>query len=271
MNIPLKVIITFFLIGCIQISHAQEKPAASSTDAAELAKKLANPIASLISVPFQNNSDYGIGDNRGSRNTMNIQPVVPIKLSKNLNLITRIIMPIITQYNITGIGEKQNGIGDFVLSGFLSPSNSKNGFTWGAGPVFLLPVGSSDYTTKKFGVGPTAVALKQFNGWTVGGLINQIWSVAGSSERSDVSQMFFQPFVIYNWKSGAGIGGNFEWTENWKANTTVIWFNPTISALTSLGKQKAQFVIGPRFNVAAPDGAKADMGWRAAVFFLFPK
>ncbi len=262
---------TLALTSCIQLAYAQDKPVAAPTEAAELAKKLANPIASLISVPFQNNTDYGIGNNKGSRNTMNIQPVVPITLSKNLNLITRIIIPVITQYNVTGAGEKQNGIGDFVLSGFLSPSNSKNGFTWGAGTVFLIPVGSSDYTTKKFGVGPTAVALKQFHGWTVGGLINQIWSVAGSSTRSDVSQMFVQPFFNYNWKSGAGIGGNFEWTQNWKASTSLVWFNPTISALTSLGKQKTQFVIGPRFNLAAPDGAKADLGWRAAVVFLFPK
>ncbi|HPM31928.1 MAG TPA: hypothetical protein PLJ60_16450 [Chryseolinea sp.] len=98
-----------------------------------------------------------------------------------------------------------------------------------------------------------------------------MWSVAGGSECSDVSQMFVQPFFNYNWKSGAGIGGNFEWTQYWNANTTVIWFNPNISAVTSLGKQKTQFVIGPRFNVSAPDGAKADLGWRAAIVFLFPK
>ncbi len=244
----------------------------AQTSAEELAKKLANPIASLISVPFQNNTDYGIGSLKGSRNTMNFQPVIPISLSKNLNMITRVVLPVVTQYNITGLGNKENGLGDAVMSAFFSPKNSKNGITWGAGPVLLLPIGTNDYLTgKKFGIGPTIVALKQMNGWTIGGLMNQIWSVTGSSTRSDISQMFLQPFVTYNWKTGAGIGGSFEWTQNWKASTSTIWFNPNISAVTSLGKQKTQFAIGPRFNLAAPSGSNTDWGWRASVVFLFPK
>ncbi|HEX5155084.1 MAG TPA: hypothetical protein VFW07_26755 [Parafilimonas sp.] len=144
--------ITGFLFVCNSVFAQQ--------DAAELAKKLSNPISSLISVPFQNNTDYGIGDLKGSRNTMNIQPVVPLSLTPKLNLITRIIMPVTTQYNITGAGEKQSGLGDFVLSGFISPKATKNGITWGAGPVFLLATGTNDYfATKKFGIRPTAVAL----------------------------------------------------------------------------------------------------------------
>ncbi|MBB6326547.1 hypothetical protein FHS59_002175 [Algoriphagus iocasae] len=252
-----------FSLG-VSISYAQD-------DAAELAKKLANPISSLISVPFQNNTDYGIGSWQGTRNTMNIQPVVPISINKNINMITRIVVPVITQYNITAPGEKQAGLGDAVMSAFFSPTNSEK-LTWGVGPALLLPVGTNDFlTTKKFGMGPTAVALKQTNGWTIGGLINQIWSVAGSADRPDVSQMFVQPFVVYNWKSGAGLGANMEWTQNWKASTSTVWLNPTISAVTSLGKQKTQFVVGPRLNLAAPDGGKADWGWRAVVIFLFPK
>lgn len=185
-------------------------------------------------------------------------------------MITRVVLPIITQYNITGEGQKQNGIGDAVMSAFFSPVNSEK-LTWGVGPAFLLPVGSDAFSTRKFGMGPTAVALKQFNGWTVGGLVNQIWSVAGNESRADVSQMFVQPFVNYNWKSGAGIGMNMEWTQNWKASTTLIWLNPVVTAVTSLGNQKAQFGLGPRFNLAAPEGAKADWGWRAVFVLLFPK
>ncbi|HEY6504733.1 MAG TPA: hypothetical protein VIZ28_12210 [Chitinophagaceae bacterium] len=241
-------------------------------DAAELAKKLANPISSLISVPFQNNSDYGIGDRNGSRNTMNFQPVVPIGLSKNLNLITRYIIPITTQYNITGAGEKQNGLSDAVVSAFFSPANSKNGFTWGAGPVFLLPIGTNDYlTSKKFGIGPTIVALKQVKGWTYGVLANQIWSIAGSDSRPDVNQMFLQPFLAHNWKTGAGIAINFEYTQNWESNTSTVFFNPVVNGVTSIGKQKVQLAVGPRINIAAPDGSKADWGWRAVMVLLFPK
>lgn len=241
-------------------------------EAAELAKKLANPIASLISLPLQNNTDYGIGDLNGTRNTMNVQPVAPFSIGEDWNLITRVILPVVTQYNITGLGEKESGLSDAVLSGFFSPKESKNGLTWGVGPALLLPIGTNDFlTTKKFGVGPTAVALKQTNGWTIGGLVNQIWSVVGDEDRADVNQMFLQPFVVYNWKSGAGLGGNMELTQNWETETTTLWLNPTLSGVTNLGKQKVQLVIGPRFNLAAPDGAKADLGWRAVLVFLFPK
>lgn len=238
----------------------------------ELAKKLSNPIASLISVPFQNNTDYGIGPNNGSRNTMNFQPVVPISISENWNMIGRIILPIVTQNNITSLGAKENGLSDAVLSAFFSPKNSKNGITWGAGPVFLIPTGTDDFlTTKKFGVGPTGVILKQSGGWTYGALANQIWSVAGSDDRPDVNQLFVQPFFTYNWKSGAGLGATMEMTQNWEASTTTIWLTPTVSGLTSIGKQKVSLIIGPRFNLAAPDGNKADWGWRAVVIFIFPK
>src|SRR4030065_2546002 len=100
--------------------------------AEELAKKLSNPIASLISVPFQNNTDMGISDNFGIKNTLNIQPVIPIKVSDNLNLITRYIVPVIAQYNITGYQQDEFGLGDAVISAFISPTES--GITWGGGP-----------------------------------------------------------------------------------------------------------------------------------------
>jgi len=115
-------------------------------DASELAKKLSNPIASLISVPLQNNMDVGIGEFKGTRNTLNIQPVIPLSLSENLNLITRVILPVMTQYNVSGAGTSQRGLGDAVVSGFVSPKVSK--VTWGAGPVFLVPTGADDFSAK---------------------------------------------------------------------------------------------------------------------------
>jgi len=265
---------TWLLIGLLMITFSINTQAQneSGSDAAELAKKLSNPIASLISVPFQNNTDWGIGALNGSRNTLNIQPVIPLGLSEKTNLIVRWVQPVISQYNITGEGTHQSGLGDAVVSAFFSPAESKNGITWGAGPVLLVPTATNDYLgTKKLGAGPTAVALIQKSGFTFGALLNQVWSIAGDDDRSDISSMFFQPFFSYNWKTGAGIGANFEMTQDWKGNNTVLWFNPILTAVTSLGKQKTQFAIGPRLNLAAPDGAKADLGVRAVVVFLFPK
>lgn len=242
-------------------------------DNADLAKQLANPVASLISVPFQNNTDMGIGSFNGVRNTMNVQPVIPIGISPKWNIIGRIVLPVIAQYNIGKQGSLRAGLSDAVVSAFLSPAESKNGLTWGVGPAFLIPTGTDDaLTTKKFGMGPTAVALMQSKGWTFGALMNQIWSISGPDDRPDVSQLFLQPFVTYNWTSGAGLGVNMEMTQTWRyGGSTVIWLNPVISGVTSLGNQKVSLATGPRFNLAAPGSQKADFGWRAVIIFLFPK
>jgi hypothetical protein len=203
---------------------------------------------------------------------MNIQPVIPIGITENLNLITRVILPVISQQSITGVGNSEFGLGDAVISAFLSPASTKSGLIWGAGPVILAPTATIDFlASKKLGIGPTAVALYQTRGMTFGALANQIWSVAGDAGRADVSMLFFQPFFTYNWKTGAGIGGNFELTQNWSAGTTTLWFNPLFSAVTAMGPQKVQFAMGPRFNLAAPEMNRAKFGVRAVMILLFPK
>jgi hypothetical protein len=248
----------------------QPKPAPSADEAAELAKKLANPIASLISVPFQNNTYYGIGSLKGTQNVLNVQPVVPIKLSDNLNLITRYIIPIVTQYNLTSEGASQSGLSDATLSAFFSPSHTKNGVTWGVGPAFLVPIATDSLLgTGKFGVGPTAVILKQANGFTYGALANQIWSVAGSADRSAVSQLFIQPFFTYNWKSGAGIGIVGSITQNWETKTNSTTITVPFSGITKFGKQIVQLAVGPQFPVSG--NPIASFGWRAQLTLIFPK
>ncbi len=152
MNIK-KIGIAVFILASISTATAQEvTPAPDANEAAELAKKLANPIASLISVPFQNNTDYGIGDLNGTRNVLNVQPVVPITLNENITLITRAIFPVVSQYNITGEGSTQSGLGDAVISGFISPANSS--FTWGVGRVLGSNGNGSTSVNRKIWIRP---------------------------------------------------------------------------------------------------------------------
>ena len=241
----------------------------TTPSAAELAKKLANPISSLISVPLQSNLDLGIGNYNGSKMVINLQPVVPISISKNWNLITRWIVPIVSQHDINAEKTSEAGLGDAVISGFFSPKNT--GITWGVGPVFLVPTATDELLgTQKIGVGPSAVLLKQSNGWTVGGLINHLWSVAGKETRQNVSSTFVNPFFAYNWKSGAGITMNLEYTYDWENETNVFVCNfPYFTAVTKFGSQTVSFGIGPRLHFA-PE-THPDYGVRAQLTLVFPK
>ena len=156
-------------------SETPQKPAAAADDTAELAKKLSNPIASLISFPLQSNFDFGMGTGAGWRYTLNVQPVIPIKLNDKWNMISRTIVPIIHQGNVVSPGSSQNGLGDTVLSLFFSP-NKTEPFIWGVGPVILIPTATNDFLgSKQLGLGATIVAQwKQEHGWTYGMLWNHI-------------------------------------------------------------------------------------------------
>lgn len=257
MQSSFKTTLLVITVGSSLCGSAQEKRAAS---AEELAVKLSNPVASLVSVPFQNNVDYGIGNFNGSKYTLNFQPVVPFALSKELNLITRYIIPLVDQHDVTGEGKGETDLSDATISAFFSPAGSKNGWIWGAGPAFLLPIGSDDLlSTRKWGIGPTALILRQVKGFTYGFLMNQLWSVAGDENRSNVNQLFLQPFFAYNWKSGAGLTMNSEMTFDWENKATAA-LNPIITGVTKLGKQAVSLGVGPRIPLAAPSQSKPDLG-----------
>jgi hypothetical protein len=180
----------------------------------EIAKQLANPIASLISVPFQSTFQFGIGGMDGYRYLMNLQPVIPVSLGKGLNLINRIIVPVVVQNRAVDM-ERQNGLGDIVYSAFFSPASG--GLTWGVGPAFSIPTATNELLgSKKLLIGPTAVALAQPGSWTVGMLANNLWSVAGDENRPDINSLFAQPFVTYNFKGGLGFGASSENVYDWK-------------------------------------------------------
>lgn len=249
---------------------AQEESAGTSA-ADELAKQLQNPVASLISVPFQNNFDFGIGSSGGSRYTMNFQPVIPMSIGEDWNLIARAIVPIVAQNNVFGESGSQSGLGDVLISGFFSPKEpTSGGLIWGVGPAFLVPTASNTLLgTEKFGLGPTAVALKQAGMTSFGALINHLWSVAGDVDRSDINATFFQPFVAQNFPGGKALTLNTEVTRNWGAGSTSGTINFVGSQVFTIGSQASQLAIGPRIHYG--DGNTASWGFRAAFVLLFPK
>jgi len=265
-NTPLLLFTAIVFSLC---AKAQEKPGAS---AKEVADKLSNPVSGMISVPLQGNLDYGIGPHNGSKYTTNIQPVIPINLSGKLNLITRYIVPLVDQRNISGENTSQFGLSDATVSAFFTPVEKKHGIIWAVGPAFLIPIGTSDLlSSRKWGIGPTALLLKQANGLTYGFLVNQVWSVAGDKNRSDISQMFLQPTFAKNFKSGAGLGLSSEINFNWQAGNTTADLIPSVSGVTKFGKQVVSMSIGPRIPLAGPAASKPDWGLRASLTFVFPK
>lgn len=254
------------------VGHAQQAGPQGDAEA-DLAKKLANPVAALISVPFQYNHDDKIGPSDGSKDYLNIQPVIPFSMSPDWNLITRTIVPLIDLHDLPRPGDSASGLGDTTASQFMSPKQpTSTGWIWGAGPVELLPT-ASDRTlgSGKWGLGPTFVVLKQENGFTYGMLANHIWSVAGDSDRANVSSTFLQPFLSYITKTKTTIGVNTESTYNWQADNWSVPINFTVSQMLKVGPQILQVTVGARYWASAPASGPEGWGWRAVVTLLFPK
>lgn len=236
---------------------------------AELAKKLQNPVANLISVPVQNNWDFGIGPANAMRYTANVQPVIPFSVSQDFNLITRTILPVIYAESPVKGGADHWGLGDVTQSFFLSPKELLGGWVLGGGPVFLWPTATdSALGYGKWGAGPTVVALRQAHGFTYGMLVNQIWSYAGWGEQN-INATFLQPFLSYTTKTYTTVGVNTESTYDWQNSQWTVPLNLTVSQLLKIGKMPVQFQIGGRYYAERPSGGP-DWGLRFTFTFLFP-
>jgi hypothetical protein len=242
--------------------HAQE---------ADLAQKLANPVADLISVPIQSNFDFGVGAGDGTVWRTNIQPVIPFSISEDWNVISRTILPVVDQEGLAAAGDSldASGLGDITQSFFFSPKESSP--IWGVGPVLLIPSATDDLLGgEKWGIGPTAVVLKQEGPWTFGALANHLWDVAGDDSRAGVNATFLQPFVSYITPTKTTFTINTETTYDWQNDQWIVPANLVVSQLFKIGEQPVQAFVGARYYVETPNGGP-EWGLRFGLTFLFPK
>jgi len=247
--------------------------AAHADSDADLAKKLANPISALISVPFQYNADSDIGSANGNKTTLNIQPVYPFEMSKDWNIISRTILPVVSQHDVSGYSGDQSGLGDTTQSLFFSPKQpTAGGMVWGVGPVFLIPTATEpELGAEQWGLGPTGVALIQKGPWTYGGLANHIWSVGGDNSAPSISSTFLQPFVSYITPTKTTFTLNSESTYNWKTSQWSVPVNGGISQLFKGGNTPMSIGAFLRYYLRSPDSGPHGWGLRIVYVLLFPK
>lgn len=239
---------------------------------AELAKKLSNPIADLVSVPLENRWDFGIGSENAMRYTLNIQPVIPFSIGKGWNLVTRTIVPIIyAEASEKGLDDRE-GLGDILQSFFFCPkAPTSNGWIWGVGPVIYYPSGTDNLSADKWAAGPTAIFLKQDSGWTYGLLAYHTWTFADRDEvKPDVTATFLQPIFSYTTKSFTTFGIVTESTYDWEAEKWTVPITISAAQLLKIGGIPLQFKAGWRVYADRPDGGP-NWGLTFNVTFMFPK
>jgi len=208
--------------GQTKLVATEEKPAAPESEEAQtaaLAKAAQNPIADLISFPLQNNTNFGIGPYERAENVLNIQPVIPFHITKEWNVITRTIWPMVVEPNTEKPTQGWTGFGDLNPSLFLSPAKPGK-LIWGVGPAIVLPTATAEQLGQgKFSLGPAVVALTTPGHWVIGALANNVWSVAGPHERAVVNQFLLQYFINYNMKKGWYITLPPIITADWRASS----------------------------------------------------
>jgi len=255
-----------------QVSGAQG--AAGEAEKADTLRKAAqNPIASLISVPFQWNSNFNIGPYDRTQSLLNIQPVVPVKVQESWNLIMRFITPVLSQPDTTAPEKGTFGLGDMNPTFFLSPAKAGK-LIWGFGPAFVLPTATDPSLGQgKLSIGPSFVGLVQPKKWTLGVLASNVWSVAGKADRPEVNQFLLQYFINYNMAKGYYVTLQPIVTSNWRAEEGEKWtvpFGGGLGRVFKLGPQPVNINFQAYYTPVRPTGASS-FTIRAQYTMLYPK
>ena len=264
-RVPLtKVVLSLFA----SLSLASGLRAAEGASASELAEKLENPVADLISVQFQNNFDFGVGENNGTLYLLNFQPVIPLHVTSEWNYIVRPVLPFISSSNVYGPGYV-TGLGDLEVETFFSPVKpGPFGIIWGLGPTAILPTATqSELGDDVMTLGPSGVALWQKSGWTVGSLVTQNWRVAGPG---DFNATYFQPFVSHTFKTATTLGVDSESTYDWLDEQWTISFNTTLSQVFKIGKIPVQVGLALQYYAESPVPGQ-QWGLRVNITPMFPE
>ncbi|MGD9949623.1 MAG: neuromedin U [Desulfobulbus sp.] len=250
-------------------------PVQAALTAEELAKIAQNPVGNMISIPFQNNTNFNVGPQDGTQNVLNIQPVFPVAVNQDWNIITRTIVPVISMpaFNVTD--DRTNGIGDAQFSSFLSPANSGK-WIWGVGGIAQIPTHSnSELGNDNWGLGPSAVVLclERGNPWVYGVLVNNIWSLSNDESGGSYNNGLIQPFLNYNFSDGLYLTSSPIATVNWKADNDQKWTIPLgggIGKIFHFGRLPVNSQLSAYYSIEHPDDA-ADWQMRLQVQFMFPK
>jgi hypothetical protein len=263
----LTTVVTVAVLGMLLTAQA-----ATARDAEAVAKQAQNPVSDLISIPIEENFNVG-GLHGETQHVINLLPVYPLKLNEDWLLINRAIMPLIYLPSILTGGDDLFGLGDINFTTFLSPRKSGANFFWGVGPSVSFPSATDELLgSGKYSLGPSAVVLTEQGPWVTGFLLTNIWSVGGSDRREDVSAGLLQPWLYYNFPSGAYVFTEPVITVNWKAESNERWTVPLglgAGMVFPIGGQYINLQIAAFYNVVKPTGT-ADWTIRPQIQILFP-
>lgn len=253
---------------------------AGESETAELARAVQNPVADMISVPFQNNTNFNFGPRERTQNVLNIQPVIPVDLNEDWLMITRTIIPVVSQPSLSkGDDGRKNGLGDTVFSAFFSPKDQARWlggrWLWGVGPALLLPTSTDDRLGPgEWGAGPSAVFLTMPGDWVIGSLFSNVWSFSHDDDEDKVNLFTWQPFVNYNLDRGWYLTTSPVITANWEANSNNTWTIPVgggVGRIMRFGRQPVNLSLTGFYNVEKPDDFGPEWSIRFTLQLLFPR